>query len=54
VPIVQAQVVQIANGGMAIKDQQTKLPEFWGKKDKANEFVKGVDRMMSATTGPTK
>jgi hypothetical protein len=43
VPIVQAQVVQLADEGMAIKDQQTKLPEFWGQKDKTNEFVKRVD-----------
>jgi len=28
VPIVQAQVVQGADGGMALKVQQTKLPEF--------------------------
>jgi hypothetical protein len=37
---------------MAVKVQQTKLPEFWGQKDKdsisANEFVKQVDKMMSA------
>jgi hypothetical protein len=49
VPIIQAQVVQVqviqdADGGMAIKVQQTKFPEFWGQKDKdsssANELVK--------------
>ncbi len=44
VPIVQAQVVQGVDGGMAVKVQQTKLPEFWGQKDNdsitANEFVK--------------
>jgi hypothetical protein len=49
VPIVQAQVVQGADGGMAVKVQQTKLPEFWSQKDKdsisANEFVKRVDKM---------
>jgi hypothetical protein len=49
---VQAQVVQGADGGMAVKVQQTKLPEFWGQKDKdsitAKKFVKRVDRMMSA------
>ncbi len=28
VPIVQAQVVQGADGGIALKVQQTKLPEF--------------------------
>jgi hypothetical protein len=52
VPIVQAQVVQGADGGMAVKVQQTKLPEFWGQKAKdsiaANEFVKRVDKIMSA------
>jgi hypothetical protein len=34
VPILQAQVIQGANGGMAHKVQQTKLPEFWCQKDK--------------------
>jgi hypothetical protein len=34
VPIVEAQVVQGADGGMAVKVQQTKPPEFWGQKDK--------------------
>jgi hypothetical protein len=52
VPIVQARVVQGADGGMAVKVQQMKLPEFWGQKDKdsitANKFVKRVDKMMSA------
>ncbi len=58
VPIVQAQVVQGTDGGMAVKVQQTKLPEFWGQKDKdsitANEFVKRVDKMMSANNWPNK
>jgi hypothetical protein len=58
VPIVQAQVVQGADGGMAVKVQQTKLPEFWGQKDKdsitANEFVKRVDKMMSANNWSDK
>jgi len=52
VPIVQAQVIQGADGGMAIKVQQAKLPKYWDQKDKdsitANEFVKQVDKMMSA------
>jgi hypothetical protein len=52
VPIVQAQVVPNLNGNMDLKIQQTKLPEIWGLKDKdsisANEFVKRVDKMMSA------
>jgi hypothetical protein len=46
VPIVHAKV------------EQTKLPEFWGQKDKdsitANEFVKQVDRMMSANNWSDK
>ncbi len=58
VPIVQAQVVQGADGGMALKVQQTKLPEFWGQKDKdsisANEFVKRVDKMMSTNNWSNK
>jgi hypothetical protein len=58
VPIVQAQVVQGANGGMALKVQQTKLPELWGQMDQdsisANEFVKRVDKMMSANNWSDK
>ena len=50
--VVQVQVIQDADGGKAIKVQQTKFPEFSGQKDKdsnsANEFVKRVDKMMSA------
>ncbi len=55
---MQAQVVQGADGGMAVKVQQTKLPEFWGQKDKdsitANKFVKRVDKMMSANNWSNK
>ncbi len=55
---MQAQVVQGADGGMAVKVQQTKLPEFWGQKDKdsitANEFVKRVDKMMSSNNWSDK
>jgi hypothetical protein len=58
VPIVQAQLVQGVDEGMAVKVQQTKLPEFWGQKDKdsvtANEFVKRVDKMMSANNWSDK
>jgi hypothetical protein len=58
VPIVQAQVVQGADGGMAVKVQQTKLPEFWGQKDKdsitANEFIKCVDKMMATNNWSNK
>ena len=50
VPIVQAQVVQGADGGMSLKVQQTKLREFWGQNNKdsiaAREFVKQFDKMM--------
>jgi hypothetical protein len=58
VPIVQAQVIPGANGNMDLKIQQTKLPEFWGQKDKdsisANEFVKRVDKMKSANNWTEK
>jgi hypothetical protein len=58
VPIVQAQVVPGANGNMDLKIQQTKLPEFWGQKEKdsisANKFVKRVDKMMSANNWSDK
>jgi hypothetical protein len=51
VPIVQAQVVQGADGGMSLKVQQTKLREFWGQNNKDSifalrEFVKQFDKMM--------
>jgi hypothetical protein len=56
--IVQAQVVPGANGNMDLKIQQTKLPEFWGQKEKdsisTNEFVKRVDKMMSANNWSDK
>jgi hypothetical protein len=56
VPIVQAQVVQGADVGMALKVQQTKLPEFWGQKDSilANKFVKQVDKMISTNNWSNK
>ena len=58
VPIVQAQVVPGANGNMDLKIQQTKLPEFWGQKEKdsilANEFVKRVDKLKSANNWSEK
>jgi hypothetical protein len=51
-------VVPNANGNMDLKIQQTKLPEFWGQKEKdsisANEFVKRVDVMMSANNWSDK
>jgi len=52
VPIVQAQVHQNHNGNINLKLQQTKLPDFWGQKEKdsisAYKFVKRVDKMASA------
>jgi hypothetical protein len=58
VPIVQAQVHQHPNGNIDLKLQQTKLPEFWGQKEKdsisAHEFVKRVDKMASANNWSDK
>jgi len=58
VPIVQAQIHQQPNGNIDLKLQQTKLPEFWGQKEKdsisAHEFVKRVDRMASANNWTDK
>jgi hypothetical protein len=52
VPVNQVQVLQGADGSINLKVEQTKLPEFWGQKEKdsiaANKFVKGTDKMMSA------
>ncbi len=52
VPIHHAQAVQGADGGISLKVEQTKLPEFWGQKDKdsitANAFIQRVDNMMAA------
>jgi hypothetical protein len=43
---------------MDLKIQQTKLPEFWGQKEKdsisANEFVKRVDKLKSANNWSEK
>ena len=58
VPIVQAQWQQNPNGNIDLKLQQTKLPEFWGQKEKdsisAHEFVKRVDKMASANNWSDK
>jgi hypothetical protein len=58
VPIVQAQLQQNPNGNIDLKLQQTKLPEFWGQKEKdsisAHEFVKRVDKMASANNWSDK
>jgi hypothetical protein len=52
VPIHHAQAVQGADGGINLKVEQTKLPEFWGQKEKdsitANAFIQRVDNMMAA------
>jgi hypothetical protein len=52
VPIHHAQAVQGADGGINLKVEQTKLPEFWGKKEKdsitLNAFIQRVDNMMAA------
>jgi hypothetical protein len=43
---------------MDLKIQRTKLPEFWGQKEKdlisANEFIKRLDKMMSANNWSDK
>ena len=52
VPIHHAQAVQGANGDINLKVEQTKLPEFWGKREKdsitANAFIQRVDNLMAA------
>jgi hypothetical protein len=58
VSVAQAQTVQGTNGGIVLKVEQTKIPEFWGQKDKdsitAAEFVKLIDKMMSANSWSDK
>ncbi len=50
--INQAQVVHGVDGAIALKVEQTKLPEFWDNKAKdsimANKFVKRIDNMAKA------
>jgi hypothetical protein len=52
VPIHHAQAVQGADGGINLKVEQTKLPEFWGQKEKdsitPNAFIQRVPNMMAA------
>jgi hypothetical protein len=52
VPIHHAQAVQGVDGGINLKVEQTKLPEFWGQKEKdsitPNAFIQRVDNMMAA------
>jgi hypothetical protein len=49
VPIHHAQAVQGADGGINLKVEQTKLPKFWGQKEKdsitLNAFIQQVDNM---------
>ncbi len=50
--VAHAQAIQGANGGIHLKVEKAKLPEFWGQKDKdsiaAAEFAKRIDWIMSA------
>jgi hypothetical protein len=52
VPIHNAQAVQGADGGINLKVEQTKLPEFWGQKERDSitpkEFIKPIDNMAAA------
>ncbi len=54
IPIHHAQAVQGADGGINLKVKQTKLPEFWGQKEKdsitPNAFIQRVDNMMAANS----
>jgi hypothetical protein len=51
VPIHHAQAIQGVDGGINLKVEQTKLPEFWGQREKdsitPNAFIQRVDNMMS-------
>ena len=52
VPIHHAKAVQGADGGINLKVEQTKFPEFWGQREKdsitPNAFIQRVDNMMAA------
>jgi hypothetical protein len=52
IPIHHAQAVQGADGGINLKVKHTKLPEFWGQREKdsitPNAFNQRVDNMMAA------
>jgi hypothetical protein len=52
VPIHHAQAIQNANCDISLKVEQTKLPEFWGQREKdsitPNVFVQRGDNMMAA------
>jgi hypothetical protein len=52
VPIHNAQAVQGADRDIYLKVEQTKLPEFWGQKEKdsfaPNEFIKRIENMAAA------
>jgi hypothetical protein len=55
VPINQVQVIQGADGAIALKVEQTKLPEFWGQKEKnsiaPNELAKMMDDHHASVQG---
>jgi hypothetical protein len=50
-----AQVVHGADGAIALKVEQTKLPEFWGIRTKdsitANKFIRRIDNLVKPTIG---
>jgi hypothetical protein len=52
VPIHHAQAIQGADGGINLKVEQNKLPEFWGQREKdsitPNTIIQRVDNMMAA------
>lgn len=54
--INQAQFIQGANGAIALKVEQTKLPEFWGSKTKNSiiNFVKRIDNIAKANNWSVK
>ncbi len=51
-PIHNAQAVKGADGGINLKVEQTKLPKFWGQREKdsitPNEFIKCINNMAAA------
>jgi hypothetical protein len=58
IQVAYAQAVQGANGGINLKVEKAKLPEFWGQKEKDSiavaEFAKRIDWIMSAMVGQTR
>ena len=51
-PIHHAQAIKGVDGGINLKVEQTKSPEFWGQREKdsimPNAFIQRVDNMMAA------